>query len=663
MPTIDEVLRYGLAAHRVGKFDIAENAYRQVLNYDPAQPDALHLMAVLDSNLGRHQQALEHIARAIAVDGSHPGYRLTLADALSNVGRGEEAIESYRQAIAIAGDLMEAHAGLAAALHRATRYGEALEHYRLALALGLTDDEHLENMGTAAISAGNSSLAADALWRAAALRPAKATIQTHLGIALQWLRRRSDAANRYRLALALDPDFDDAQIRLGQLAFGDGDVVAAVAAYSAVMRRNPDHAEAHRAYVQSLPLLPGYDAATILAERRRWSDRHARPIEQKAVASGACIYANDRDPDRRLRVAYLGGSQLFGSTVIHTFLPLLEAHDHSQVEIFCISDLVKGQEDGFTERFRAVADKWRMTVGQSDEQVAAVVRNDRIDLLVDLTGHMGGPRVLVFAHRPAPVQVALYATMTTGQVGYDYLIADDRLVPPSLEHGYSEEIVRVPFGYVFRPQLGIPDVAQSPAARHPGRITFVSMNTLAKVSDQSVALWARILLQVPHARLLIKGETFGASEGRAAMLARFRAHGIADDRLDLRAPAADYVAYLRMFEEIDIALDSVPYNGVTTTCETLWMGVPVISLASELLVSRYGLLILSAIDLGNCVAYSEDEYVAKAVGLSTDVNRLAQWRQSMRDRLARSPLHDAPASARALEVEYRNLWRRWCRPI
>jgi predicted O-linked N-acetylglucosamine transferase (SPINDLY family) len=427
------------------------------------------------------------------------------------------------------------------------------------------------------------------------------------------------------------------------------------------MRRTPDHADVHRAYLQCMPLLRGFDSRAILAARRRWSDVHAKPIEQKAIAAGALTYDNDRDPDRRLRVGYMGGGTLFGTTVVHTMLPLLEAHDRTRVEVTCYSDLVKGQEDQFTERYRAVADHWRVTVGLSDEAVATQVRRDRVDLLIDLIGHMGGPRVLVFAHRPAPIQASLYTTTTTGQAGYDYLLADGRLIPPEQEDAFSEQVVRLPFGYLFQPQMPLPPLAPPPSSRRDGRIVFGSMNSLVKISDQAVALWARILAAVPNASLLMKGESFKDEAGRAAMAERFAAHGIDPARLDLRSQTPGHQAYLQLFNEMDVALDSLPYNGVTTSCEALWMGVPVVTLVEERMVARYGLLLLGAVGLDECIAHTEDEYVAKAVALAGNLDRLQALRTTLRDKLAASPLNDAVSCTRAVEAAYRDLWRRWCR--
>jgi predicted O-linked N-acetylglucosamine transferase (SPINDLY family) len=661
MPTVTEILTYGLAAHRTGKLDIAENAYRQILEFDQNQPDALYFMAVLDSQMGRHGVAIERLGRALLINGRHAGYRLAFADALAGLGRTEEAIAGYHQVLALQADAAPALVGLGTALHRLGRFAEAVPHYKRALALGQVEYEDLENLGVCAISLGDFAGAAEAFWRAATLRPGEWVMHGHLGIALQWLGRRAEALQRYRLALTLDPNFGDARLRVGLILFGQGDVAAAVAEYREVLRRTPDHAEAHRAYLQCMPLLSGFDPRTILAERRRWSDRYARPIEERAIAAEALVYDNDRDPERRLRVAYMGGGTLFGTTVVHTMLPLLEAHDRTQVEIFCYSDLVQGQEDRFTERYRAVADHWRPTVALSDAAVAAMVRRDRIDLLVDLIGHMGGPRVLVFAHRPAPVQASLYTTTTTGQAGYDYLLADGRLIPPAQEDAFSEEVVRLPFGYLFQPQMPLPPVAPAPATLNGGRITFGSMNSLVKISDRSVALWARILAAVPGARLLMKGESFKAAEARQLMIERFAAHGVAPAQLDLREPTPSYRAYIELFNEIDVALDSLPYNGITTSCEALWMGVPVVTLVEERMVARYGLLLLGAVGIEDCIAHTEDEYVAKATALAGDLDRIRALRQSLRDRLARSPLNDAVGCARAVEAAYRQLWRRWCR--
>ena len=366
-------------------------------------------------------------------------------------------------------------------------------------------------------------------------------------------------------------------------------------------------------------------------------------------------HLNNRSPDRRLRVGYV--SPNFGSHPVGRFLlPLLESHDKESFETFCYASVEIA--DAMTDRCRAHADVWRDMLGLSDEQVAHAIRQDRIDILVDLTMHMRRNRLLVFARKPAPVQVTYLAYCgTTGLSTMDYRLTDPYLDPPGQdERFYSELSVRLPETYwCYRPAIETPPVNAQPALE-AGHVTFGSLNNFCKVTPPALAAWSRLLQAVPKSWLLLHAHP-GSHRDRVCEF--LNEQGISPERVvfvDFQ-PMAEYFG---VYQRIDVALDPFPYGGGTTTCDALWMGVPVVSLAGQTAVGRGGLSILSNIGLPELVACDTEQYVRIAAELAQDLPRLRDLRATLRQRMQSSPLMDVPRFARNIEAAYREMWRRWC---
>jgi predicted O-linked N-acetylglucosamine transferase (SPINDLY family) len=370
-------------------------------------------------------------------------------------------------------------------------------------------------------------------------------------------------------------------------------------------------------------------------------------------------HGNDRSPDRPLRVGYV--SPDLKQHAVGFFLePILEHHDRNQFHIYCYSGVVT--PDRVTQRMQAFGHTWRSIVGVRDEQVAEMIRADGIDILVDLSGHTSGTRLLIFARKPAPVQVAFLGYLnTTGMPTVDYRVTDAWADPPGMtDPFYSERIVRLPrCGWAFHPFEEAPDVADAPAAKN-GYITFGSFNKLSKLSPPLIATWAELMKQVPTSRLLLKWSSLADASTRQRFHSLFAAHGISSDRIELAGATASMSDHLASYGRIDLALDTFPYNGATTTCDALWMGVPVVTLAGDTHAGRIGVSLLTAIGLPELIAPSPDQYVQIATDLANDPTRLSHLRQTMRPRVINSPLQDPLTLTRALEAAYRQMWHDWC---
>ncbi len=395
---------------------------------------------------------------------------------------------------------------------------------------------------------------------------------------------------------------------------------------------------------------PESDAQTLLAEHRRWAGQYAAPL-----AAEIRYHANDRTPDRRLRVGFL--SPDFRNHPVGQLLgPLFTHHDRRASAFFAYSDVRTA--DRLTEKLRRLAHHWCDCVGLSDAHLADRIRIDRIDVLVDLAQHTAGNRLLVFARKPAPVQVTMLGMpSTTGLAAIDYRLTDPFLDPPGFGDGdYTEQSVRLPHCFwCYEPAAGTPPVGALPA-RSRGHVTFGCLNQLAKLSGPALELWATILRAASDTRLVLHAAPGGQ---RDAVLARLGEDGVAPHRVEFAA-SVTHAQYLARYHDLDLCLDPFPYNGGTTTMDALWMGVPVVTLAGRTAVGRGGVSILSNVGLPELIARTPEQYVAIAAALAADRERLAQLRNGLRERMMSSPLMDGKQYAADVEAAFRRMWRTWC---
>jgi predicted O-linked N-acetylglucosamine transferase (SPINDLY family) len=423
----------------------------------------------------------------------------------------------------------------------------------------------------------------------------------------------------------------------------------AIAALHKGLEFRPAHFPAHSNLIFALHSHPDSTPGMILQEQKRWDQRHARP-----VANSNPPHNNDRSPDRRLRIGYVSAD--FREHVIGWNLgPILEHHDHKNFEIFCYSSV--SAADYVADALRTSADVWRNVGTLDDAALAKVIREDQIDILIDLSLHTLGNRLLVFARKPAPIQISYLGYCgAAGLSAIDYRLSDPYLDNAQTERDYVEKTLYLPSSYwCYRPgdQSAIPSSTPVIAGGH---ITFGCLCNFAKASLAAQRLWAQILASVKDSRLILHSPP---GEHLSRVKQRFASWGIEPDRIEFlpkQAPAQ----YLQSYGRIDIALDPFPYNGGITTCDALWMGVPVITLAGNLSVGRAGKSILNNVGLADLVGEKPQQYVDHAVKLAGDIPRLAELRGSLREKMLRSPLMDGSRFTRDLETIYRRVWREWC---
>ena len=642
--------------HRAGRLREAERLYRDALRRDAGNPQALQLLGVLAGQSGRFAEAAECFAKALQRAPGNAELHYNLAEARRRIGDPEGAHAAFTQAIALGADFIEAREGAATvareAAAKAAGDAEAARAWRQRAAV------ELDKIGLLYMGARSGAKAEPAFQEARRLDPENASIACHYGDLLVQIGRLTEAEPLYRQSVALDPGLARAHNNLASLLKEFGRLEEAEASFRRALELDPALPEAAYALSSNKLMALNYradlGAEEVFRAHRDWG---AALVARQTEPSP--VFANVRDPDRVLRVGYVS-PDLRQHSITYFLESLLAQHDRAAIETFAYAEVA--QPDAVTERLKSHLRHWRSTVGLDDAAFRKRVREDHIDILVDLAGHTARTRVAAFAVRPAPVSVTwLGYPATTGLATVDYRFTDAIADPPGgADALHTETLVRLPAGFLcYRPPADAPALTPTPALAK-GAITFGSFNNLAKVTPQVIETWAAILRAVPGSRLLLKGWIFADTVLRQRMAGRFAALGVDAGRIDLRPLIPGVAEHLRLYREIDIGLDPFPYNGTTTTCEALWMGVPVMTLVGDRHAARVGLSLLSRVGLEHFAATDTDAYVAIAAGLARDVAALNELRLGLRDRMQQSPLTDAPRFARDVEMAYRTMWRAWC---
>jgi predicted O-linked N-acetylglucosamine transferase (SPINDLY family) len=534
--------------------------------------------------------------------------------------------------------------------HRAGQFQAAERIYRQILAVDPNQVETLHLLGNMAHQVHRYDVAVSYYRRVLELRPNLASAHSDLGVALRVQGKIMEAIACYQRALQLQPTLTMVHTNLGSAFKELGQLREAIACFRRAVQLNPKLAEVDSNLLYTLIFCPEFDAEQIYQEHCRWNQQHAAPL-----ASFIQPHANDRSPDRRLRVGYVSPDFREHAASFFT-TSLFSAHNHRDFEVFCYSDVVC--PDGRTRRLQGYADVWRNVLGQTDEQVAQLVRQDRVDILVDLAMHMAHNRLLVFARKPAPVQVTWLAYPgTTGLPAIDYRLTDPFLDPPRLfDRYYAEESVRLADTFWCYNPLSEPVPITPLPALENGYVTFGCLNNFCKLNDGVLTVWARVLQAVDGSRLMILAPE---SPHRQRIFGLFEQAGVAPERVTFVAEQPR-PQYLELYQRIDLGLDTFPYNGHTTSLDGLWMGVPTVTLVGQTVVGRAGWSQLSNLGLQELAAQTHEQYVRLAADLAGDWPRLAELRASLRGRLQASPLMDAPRFARHVEAAYRQMWRSWC---
>ncbi|HTW95324.1 MAG TPA: tetratricopeptide repeat protein [Tepidisphaeraceae bacterium] len=640
----------GVVASETGQIEQAIASYRRAIELRSNYRDAIFNLANLLGVQGDVDESIRLYELAVGLDANNPHIHNNLASALRKKGRIDEAIGCYQRAVAVDARFAEAHNNLGVVLRECGLLQQAIASFERAVAIKPDFFEALLHLGAALRLSSQLDKAIDCLQRAVALRPRDAEAHNQLGTAWRDNGQPDQAILCHQHALAISPHPAEAHNNLGGDFKDLGQLQESMEHYRRALEINPRHAIAHSNLLFAMHYHPGCDAQSILEEAGRWNERHARPL-----AEFRAEHQNDRRPDRPLRIGYLSAD--FRRHVQSFFtIPLLQHHDHERFEIYCYSST--GNPDSITDRLRDFADHWRQVLGKGDSEIADGIRRDGIDILVDLTMHMAANHLLVFARKPAPVQVTWMAYPgTTGLETIDYRLTDPYLDPFGMYDAcYSEKSLRLPNTFwCYDPLSDQPGVGPPPCNDN-GFVTFGCLNNFTKVNEDVVDLWARVMVAVPDSRLVLLAP---GGSSRQRVVDWMQGRGISADRVEFvhNRPRMEYLA---TYHRIDIALDTFPYNGHTTSLDAYWMGVPVITRVGSTVVGRAGVSQLSNLGLSELIGRNADEFVRIAVALAEDRRRLAEMRATLRQRMRTSPLMDAERFARDMEETYRSVWRLWC---
>ena len=645
----------GVALEALGRFEEARAAFGRALEAAPEFLEARGNLANLLQAEGRHDEAAVRYRELLAL---RPGWAPVwnnLGNALADLGRYPEALAAYQEALRLAPRYAAAATNLGNALRRQGRYQEARGWHEKALALEPGSVETLNNLGVLLADMNQPAEAMACLEKALAIQPAYADAMLSLANVCRDTARLEEAVARLRRALQLRPRHAHAWNNLGVCLVEQGLAEEAIECHRKALAIQPNYPQAESNLLLDLHYLEALPPERICEEHRNWGRRH-----MAAVAPRSQLPGNSPDPDRPLRVGYVSAD--FRRHSVASFLePVIASHDRARFEVFCYAHAPR--PDRVTARFRDLAGaRWRDVAPLTNEGLADLIRDDGIDILLDLGGHTSHSRLLAFAHRPAPVQITWLGYFnTTGLEAIAYRITDPWADPPGQTDSlHVEKLVRLPGGFSCYgaptetvPVGPLPSLGGAP-------FTFGSFNNQAKIGPGVVAAWAQILRGTPGSRLLLKNRALGDPAARGRLEAAFEAHGIGADRLMLAGVTAGLEEHLAVYGRIDLALDTFPFNGATTTCEALWMGAPVVALAGRAHVGRVGVSILARLGLDEFIARSPEQYIALAVSAAGRRSDLAALRAGLRERLRRSPVMDAAGFTASLEAAYRRLWRHWC---
>ena len=640
----------GVALHRLGDHIGAIECFRFVV---ARRPDLAIVQANLASLLGGTSDlsgAIEAMEAAIALEPNRPDWLAGLGDVRTRQGDEDRAIDAFNRALAIEPNHFAALAGRAALLYKRGRLEEAETDYRRIVQLAPATAAAWNALGLIAGARGQRDRALTCFRRAVAIEPDLAPALVNLGSALLGKHKVADALDALDQAIERDPNSAAAHLNRSVALLNQGRPRDAAAAAKRAYDLDPGNPSAMSNVLAALQYDPDRDGSTRTRIAKNWGDR-------LAAVPHVVLPPRDRDPDRPLRIGYVSGD-LRAHPVGLYLSAVLPHHDRTRFRIHCYANQQGG--DAITQRLRAAADDWVEVGHLDDDALARHIASDGIDILIDMSGHTGGARLGAFARRAAPVQAAWIGYFaTTGLPTMDWIIADERLVPPHEADQYSERPLYLPDTYVtFAVPDDVPPIGPVPMLAN-GHVTFGCCNNAAKIGPKVIALWARILSAIPTARLLLQTGAFGDAGTVDRFRRLFGAAAIEPGRIDFsgHAPRRDL---LDTYNRIDIALDPFPFNGGITTVEALWMGVPVVTKKGDRYCGHHSESSLVSLGLSDLVAADEDGYVATALTLANDPARLAALRADMRDRFAGSTLGDNPRFVRDLEAALRRAWQDWC---
>jgi len=641
-----------LALHQAGNIKEAAALYRALLKEVPGHPGSNHLLGVAEMQSGNLLEARELIERAISLEPNVPQFYCNLGIALYQMGEFSQAEAAYFKARELNPELIDAWCGQGDVCLAAGRLEESLAAFERACDLSPDHFVAHDKMAYLFHLLGRNLEAEATYRRTLEIKPDSAIAMNNLGSILALERRYEEAAVFLRQALSLDPEYPEAWNNLGNILKDQNRIDEAVSAFRKAIEIKPDFSDAHSNLLFVMELNPIFSLEDIVCEQKNYDLVHARSLSGLIKP-----FVNEPDSERRLRIGYVS-ADFYEHSATQIFAPMLFDYDRENFDVVCYSNGFK--QDALTERFKQSATLWRDIKMLSDDEAADMIRADGIDILIDLSGHTAGNRLLVFARKSAPVQVNTWGQgVGTGLEAMDYLFTDEVQVPLNEAGIYAESIYHLPSSLVYMPTQEMPDITPPPVLSR-GYVTFGSLNRFSKTTKEVMKLWARLVREIPNAHLLLKSPDLDEEGVREVTLNFLVEAGLPAERIDLLG-ASGKQEHIRTYNEIDIALDPFPQNGGVTTFEALWMGVPVITLLGTTNSGRASASILKAAGCPEFIADTQDNYMRLAVGMGNDLQRLSGLRETPRIKIQSAPVGNRALYVSAVEKAYRDIWKKWCK--
>ncbi|RMF21413.1 MAG: tetratricopeptide repeat protein, partial [Cyanobacteria bacterium J083] len=636
-----------------GKFAKAIELFQQAINLEPSYIKAYNNLGAAFKLQNKLKEAEVAYRQAISIQPNYAKAYYNLGVVLKQQQKLSEAEVAYRQAIVCQADFWQAKLELATLLGQQQRLTESESLYLQLTQLKPNYAGIYAQLGSVLYQQNKSCRAVQCYERAIALEPDNASYYNNLGLIFEAQQDRERATLYFEQALRLEPNLAASIQNLGLLSAKQGDNLKAIKLLRQAVEQNPQSHDLHSSLIFMLSNTEGITSEEILQEAKTWCDRHVISAGLKPMS-----HDNELSSQRRLKIGYVS-PDFRRHSVSYFMQPLLASHNRDQVEVFCYSNMPRENEDEVTETIQTLTDHWRNIAQMNPYQVAQQIQADKIDILVDLAGHTKGNSLIAFGLKMAPIQATYLGYYgTTGLSTIDYWITDQVLHPADTKEQSVEQIWRLPRCYVtYQPLADSPQVKPSPVLTNKF-VTFGSFNNISKLSDTTIQLWAKILRAVPNARLLLKSLFIQDIDKQSSILAKFAEYGLEKQRIKF-CPRQSLIKHLAMYGEIDICLDPFPYNGCTSTCEAMWMGVPVLTLAGERKISRMGSSLLTAVGLTDWIADNKEEYIAKAQEFASKPQKLNDLRQSLRTKFQNSSLFDSQGLAEAMDASYRRMWLKY----
>ncbi|KAF8397927.1 hypothetical protein HHK36_016853 [Tetracentron sinense] len=663
--------RYAPAYYNLGvvysemmQYDMALNCYEKAAQERPMYAEAYCNMGVIYKNRGDLDSAIACYERCLAVSPNFEIAKNNMAIALTDLGtkvklEGDinQGVLYYKKALYYNWHYADAMYNLGVAYGEMLRFDMAIVFYELALHFNPHCAEACNNLGVIYKDRDNLDKAVECYQLALSIKPNFSQSLNNLGVVYTVQGKMDAAASMIEKAIVANPTYAEAYNNLGVLYRDAGNISLAIEAYEQCLKIDPDSRNAGQNRLLAMNYINEGNDDKLFEAHRDWGRRFMRLYQQYTS------WDNSKDPERPLVVGYVSPDYFTHSVSYFIEAPLVY-HDYQNYKVVVYSAVVKA--DAKTNRFREKVLKkgglWRDIYGIDEKKVVSMVREDKVDILVELTGHTANNRLGMMACRPAPVQATWIGyPNTTGLPAIDYRISDSLADPPDTSQKHIEELVRLPecfLCYTPSPEAG--PVSPTPALSN-GFITFGSFNNLAKITPKVLQVWARILCAVPNSRLVVKCKPFCCDSVRLRFLSTLEQLGLESLRVDLLPLILLNHDHLQAYSLMDISLDTFPYAGTTTTCESLYMGVPCITMAGSVHAHNVGVSLIGKVGLGHLIAKNEDEYVQLALQMASDITALSNLRMSLRDLMSKSPVCDGPNFIIGLESTYRDIWRRYCR--